>query len=120
MWKIVKYLLDNVIINIGAISLFIGILIFFYYKVMRKRNNFNINKKTLKQYKEDDLNNVIVSVFHSKKLYDTLKTKCHPDKFTDEKKREIATELFQSLTEKKHDYKTLKAIEERAITELKI
>ena len=53
----------------------------------------------------------------SKRLYDVLKKKCHPDLYTGEQ-NEKATRLFQMLMEKKYNYSELLKIKELAEKEL--
>ena len=44
-----------------------------------------------------DFDNVINSSFAAKELYDKLKVKCHPDRFTDADLNKEATRLFQEI-----------------------
>ena len=53
----------------------------------------------------------------SKRLYDVLKKKCHPDLYSGEQ-NEAATRLFQMLMEKKYNYTELLKIKELAEKEL--
>lgn len=53
----------------------------------------------------------------SKRLYDSLKKKCHPDLYTG-KQNEIATQLFQKLMKNKFDYAELLKIKELAEKDL--
>ena len=53
----------------------------------------------------------------SKRLYDVLKKKCHPDLYSGEQ-NEAATRLFQMLMEKKYNYSELLKIKELAEREL--
>ena len=53
----------------------------------------------------------------SKRLYDVLKKKCHPDLYSGEQ-NEAATRLFQMLMEKKYNYTELLKIKELAEQEL--
>ena len=53
----------------------------------------------------------------SKRLYDVMKKKCHPDLYTGEQ-NEKATRLFQMLVEKKFNYNELLKIKELAEKEL--
>ena len=53
----------------------------------------------------------------SKRLYDVLKKKCHPDLYSGEQ-NEAATRLFQMLVEKKYNYTELLKIKELAEKEL--
>ncbi len=55
----------------------------------------------------------------SKRLYDILKKKCHPDLYTGEQ-NETATRLFQRLMENKYNYAELLKIKEFAEKELAI
>jgi hypothetical protein len=55
----------------------------------------------------------------SKRLYDILKKKCHPDLYSGEQ-NEKATRLFQILMEKKYNYSELLIIKELAEKELAI
>jgi len=65
-----------------------------------------------------DFDNVMVSAFHAKPLYDELKVIFHPDRFINEEKNAMATEIFQSITENKENYKILLELKERAYKEL--
>jgi hypothetical protein len=55
----------------------------------------------------------------SKRLYDVLKKKCHPDLYSGEQ-NEAATRLFQMLMEKKYNYTELLKIKELAEKELAV
>ena len=77
------------------------------------------------QYKQEVINKTanvdFSSITHdwekSKRLYDVLKKKCHPDLYTGEQ-NEAATRLFQLLMEKKYNYSELLKIKEMAEKEL--
>lgn len=82
-------------------------------------------KSEKQQYKQDvikETSNVEFSAIthdweKSKRLYDVLKKKCHPDLYTGEK-NVVATQLFQMLTERKYNYTELIKIKERGEKEL--
>jgi hypothetical protein len=71
--------------------------------------------------KEIDFNNIINSSFNSKQLYDELKVKVHPDRFsTDKEKNIIANKLFQEITENQNNAKRLIELKEEAKQKLNI
>lgn len=79
----------------------------------------NFKSESAKQ--EIDFSNIINSSFNSEKLYDELKAKCHPDRFsTDKEKNLIAESIFQQITENKTNVKRLLELREEAIQELNI
>jgi hypothetical protein len=70
------------------------------------------SKKVNKQI-DKDMNNVISSVFLCNPIYDKLKIKCHPDRFIDENKKQIAEKLFKELQECRFNYDKLLDVEVR-------
>ena len=83
------------------------------------------SKSEKQQYKQEVMDKTanvdFSSITHdwekSKRLYDVLKKKCHPDLYTG-KQNEAATRLFQLLMEKKYNYPELLRIKEMAENEL--
>lgn len=89
----------------------------------RKRKDKDLFKKTIRSSQKENIEpmeNVVMSIFKSKELYDELKVRCHPDRFLDKEQNAIATTLFQDLTKNKANYQTLCSIKERATKELGI
>ena len=82
-------------------------------------------KSKEQQYKQNVINETahvdFSAITHdwekSKRLYDVLKKKCHPDLYSGEQ-NEVATRLFQMLMEKKYNYTELLKIKELAEKEL--
>ena len=72
--------------------------------------------------KEDvDFNNIIVSSFHAGDLYNQLKKVCHPDRFSSNPElMSKADNLFQQITQNKHDLKKLQELKAEAMKELHI
>ena len=72
--------------------------------------------------KEDvDFNNIIVSSFHAGDLYNQLKKVCHPDRFSSNPELMYkADNLFQQITQNKHDLKKLQELKAEAMKELHI
>ena len=74
---------------------------------------------SLKQ--EVDFKNIIDSSFNSIHLYDELKVKCHPDRFTtNTEKYYIAENIFQEITKNKTNIKRLVELKKEAIQKLNI
>jgi hypothetical protein len=67
-----------------------------------------------------DYDNIIKSSFNSQSLYDSLKKKCHPDRFLEKEKNAIATEIFARIVENKYNYQALQEIKDDAETKLNI
>lgn len=91
--------------------------------INRKRKNVSkseLKKKVIAEGKID-FSNTMMSAFHSQKLYDQLKVKCHPDRFIQNPKlNAIATTLFQQIVENKNNYNKLLEIQEKASKQLNI
>ena len=56
----------------------------------------------------DEAINVVNSISQAKRLYKKLASECHPDKFAlDKEKYDLATDIFQRLSDNKYNYKVL-------------
>ncbi len=75
-----------------------------------------LNRFSPKQQAGGSMNNVVDSMFLCKPLYDKLKSKCHPDKFTDETQKAQAEELFQELQKCRYNYEELLKVEQQINT----
>ena len=68
-----------------------------------------------------DFDHVMDNAFHSKELYDQLKTRCHPDRFVgDPLFVEKATRIFASLVKNKYNRQELLKLKEQAEKELNV
>lgn len=68
-----------------------------------------------------DFNNIIASSFHAGDLYNQLKKVCHPDRFSSNSELMTkANDLFQQITQNKHDLKKLQKLKAEAVKELHI
>lgn len=78
---------------------------------------------TKRQIIKDTFNTDFKDITHdwekTKKLYDILKKKCHPDKFNNDLSQE-ATRIFQLLVKNKFKYKELLLLKKEAIEKLGI
>lgn len=91
------------------------------------RREFQAKQNPKNKFKKDsmvgeiDFNNIINSSFHSTKLYDSLKVKCHPDLFIgDPKLNKIAQDIFQEITDNKTNHKKLEELKVEAQKKLNI
>ena len=69
---------------------------------------------------EISMDAVMNNLFLSKRLYDLLKVKCHPDRFIEPTQKEIATGIYQNITKYKTDYQQLLNIKEQVKEQLNI
>ena len=69
---------------------------------------------------EISMDAVMNNLFLSKRLYDLLKVKCHPDRFIEPIQKEIATGIYQNITKYKTDYQQLLNIKEQVKEQLNI
>ncbi|WP_179348757.1 molecular chaperone DnaJ [Winogradskyella pacifica] len=102
--------------------LIIGFLV---YKMTKKKTDLdfsNISKDKLKSAKSSqvDMGNVMNSINGSKELYKQLSKRCHPDRFINSEKQELAETIFQDITKHKRNFQKLSELKERAKEELKI
>lgn len=113
--------------NNGNVWLWIALIEFiiifmFFFKYKNKAPNLfknNFKKEALSQ--NVDFDNIINSSFHSLKLYDELKVKCHPDLFiNDKEKNDIALSIFQEITKNKTNLKQLEELKKEAENKLNI
>lgn len=98
-------------------------LVLIIYMLFFRNKTESPTIKFKREAKEGDIDfgNIINSSFHVKPLYDELKVKCHPDRFsTDIEKNKVALELFQEITKNKTNYKKLTELKELAKQKLNI
>ncbi len=70
---------------------------------------------------EIDFGNTIGSAFHATALYDKLKVRCHPDRFsTNPALEKVADALFQEITKNKTNLKRLQELQREAQEKLNI
>jgi hypothetical protein len=111
---------------IAVIELII-IVILVWQNIANKKKYINISIKNksfsnLKNNKIEDVNmqDVMNNINKSKSLYKSLSKKCHPDKFENSNMYDTALDIFQEISENKHNYAKLNLIKTRAIQELNI
>lgn len=87
-------------------------------KIFAKSERSRLRDKVLSE--EIDFSNVVSSSLLTKRLYDELKVKVHPDRFQDPEVVSKATELFQLIHQNKGDYEKLLILKERVHNELQV
>lgn len=72
-------------------------------------------KPKSKNVDDVDFHNVMNSAFKAEQLYNDLKRKYHPDRFSiDNSKFEIATEISKEIAKERYNYAGLQALQARA------
>lgn len=116
------------IVNANKVWMWLAIfeLIIIFYLLFITKKKFH-KQNTKMKFKKDsmkesiDFGNIINSSFNSNQLYNELKVKCHPDRFsTDENKNKIADALFQEITKNKTNCKRLIELKEEAKLKLNV
>lgn len=99
------------------------IIIVFLAMALRFKRNQSIKQQFKKESLDNsiDFDNIINSSFNSNEIYNELKIKCHPDRFSsDEENNKIAENLFQEITKNKNSVKRLLQLKEEAKQKLNI
>ena len=73
----------------------------------------SIFKRKREEATDPTMDNVVNSMFLCKPLYDELKTKCHPDRYTDIEQSKRAELLFQSLQKHIDNYNEMLVMKEQ-------
>lgn len=102
-----------------------AIIAFLLWKLRKKRNDLkfgDLSKDKMKNAKNSDVDmeNLMNSINGSRAFYKELSKTCHPDRFINSDKQQIAEEIFQEISENKRNYKKLTELKQRAITELNV
>lgn len=101
------------------------IILFLIFKLKRVNNNLAFNEVTKKDIKKSqkmdiDMDNLMNSINGSRDLYKTLSKKCHPDRFVNTAKQDLAEKIFQEISRNKRDFEKLNKLKLRAEKELNI
>lgn len=101
------------------------IILFLIFKLNKVNNNLAFNDLTKKDIKKSqksriDMDNLMNSINSSRDLYKTLSKKCHPDRFVNTAKQDLAENIFQEISRNKRDFEKLNKIKLRAEKELNI
>jgi hypothetical protein len=96
------------------------ILLFLLFIKNNKNKSVKYDENILTEYKKTDIDmgNVVNSMYQSRALYDKLKVKCHPDRFSNSELNKTADELFKEITKHQRNYNKL--LELKVIAENKL
>lgn len=104
---------------VAMISAFLVCLMLFFRKLIVSKTTNHPKVREFEEREPIDFANSM-SVFQARDLYNSLKKKCHPDRFIDPVQNEVATMLFQQISENQNNYKVLLQLKEQAIEKLNI
>ena len=110
---------NNIIWIIAAIIVSISVVLLVIRLYAKRKKKIQLKKEVLKETANSDFSDVTHNWEKSKQLYEILKKKCHPDKFSEDLNKE-ATRIFQLIEENKYNYKRLLSIRKEAIEKLGI
>jgi hypothetical protein len=101
------------------------IIIFLIYKLNSKNKVLELTDLETKHLKDSknnkiDMDNLMDSIHNSRSLYKVLSKKCHPDRFINDPKQQIAEEIFQEISENERNFEKLSMLKLRAINELNL
>lgn len=105
-----------------SISEFIFILLilnrYVFNKSKLKYSNLSKNDLVNPENANIDMNNIINSINQSKELYKKMASQYHPDRFIDNDKKLIATEIMKEVVANKRNYSKL--VELKALADIKL
>jgi hypothetical protein len=101
---------------------FVELIIVILLIISRRNRSSDLNEDKIKSMKNAkvDMAGLMNSINSSKELYKELSKKCHPDRFVNTDKQEIADLIFQEITQSKRDFGALEKLKIRAEKELGI
>jgi len=106
----------------GILTVLFLTIFYLLYKRNRNKRVFEKYEKTILEDAKTtqiDMSDMMDNVFKSQHLYDSLKKKVHPDRFSpNQEKIKIANELATMINNHKADYKKLQEL--KNIAELKL
>lgn len=114
---------SSIWIWLAIIEFFIILYLIFRSKASIKNYTFNdVAKKNIKksQKADIDMDKLMNSINHARDLYKELSKKCHPDRYVNTDKQDMAEEIFQEISRNKRDFEKLSKLKLRAEKELNI
>lgn len=107
-------------LSILGFIIIIGLYILYAKRRKSDLKFSDINKDEIKKNRSNnvDMDNLMKSINSSGSLYKELSRTCHPDRFINTDKHEIALELFQLISNDKRDFDKLSEYKKRAISDL--
>ncbi len=102
---------------------FVMMMILLYVQLKKRPagNEKDDSVETKKAVKNEiNMHALMDNITKSSKLYKQLSRKCHPDRFVNNPRQQIAEEIFKEITRRKRNYEKLTHLKNRAIRELNI
>lgn len=101
------------------------IILLLVVKLTKRKEILDLNdvsKEKMKSAKSAniDMDDLMNSINKSNEIYKELSKKCHPDRFINTEKQDLAEEIFQEISKNKRNYSALQELKNRAIKELNI
>ena len=118
------YMNDSISIWVWIAAIEFVLIVLLLLKLYRQKGKkfdlLEVKKSDLKKSGNIDMNNLMNSIHHSRELYKELSKNCHPDRFVNTPKQEIAEEIFQKISRNKRNYEQLMFIKEEAKNKLNL
>ena len=115
--------LNSVLIFIAIIEL--TIIVYLLYKLKTKKPIYNLSDLeiqgiTKSKKSEINMDNLMDNIHSSKPLYKELSRKCHPERFVNDDRQNLAQEIFKEITKHEKNFEQLEKLKKRAISELNL
>ena len=115
--------LNSVLICITIIEL--TIIVYLLYKLKTKKpisnlSDLEIQGITKSKKSEINMDSLMDNIHSSKPLYKELSRKCHPERFVNDDRQDLAQEIFKEITKHEKNFEQLEKLKKRAIAELNL
>jgi len=114
---------DSIFFWFAIVEFFLILFLIWKLNGKKRPSHFSdLPEDKLRKAKKTEINmaNLMDSINGSRELYVELSRVCHPDRFINTEKQEIASEIFKEISKNKRNYEKLLALKEKAITELNV
>jgi hypothetical protein len=115
--------LNSIWFWIAIIELLIIVLLFYKLKTKKPKSKLSdLEIQGIKKSKESEINmdNLMNNIHSSKPLYRELSRKCHPERFVNDDRQDLAQEIFKEITKHEKNFEQLERLKKRAISELNL
>ena len=108
---------------IALIELFF--IIFLFYKLKSTKEVIELTDLEMNSIKKSknnkiDMDSLMNNIHNSRNLYKELSKNCHPERFVNDERKDIAEEIFKEISENERNFEKLSILKSRAENELKI
>lgn len=103
----------------------LSIIVFLVYKLKTKKpisnlSDLEIQGITKSKKSEINMDSLMDNIHSSKPLYKELSRKCHPERFVNDNRQDLAHEIFKEITKHEKNFEQLEKLKKRAIAELNL